>query len=144
MADKTTAMVVQRSIDNEAIYSPILDIGHRKRVESLQARHNKNLTSAEINALVRFCYMFAFANTIYLPYGKFDIILQTKLRYDINSFSRRVSDISHYEAIYRTKYIANSKGIYIATECHTGMHLFLHKNCPVPKLLKKCHPSLTI
>ena len=61
--------------------------------------------------------MFAFTNAIYLPYGKFDIILQAKLRYDINSCSRRDSDISHCEAIYRTKYIANSEGIYIAAEC---------------------------
>ena len=58
--------------------------------------------------------MFAFTNAIYLPYGKFDIILQAKLRYDINSFSRRDSDISHCEAIYRTAkpYIEFAKQIY--------------------------------
>ena len=54
-------------------------------------------------AFERFCYMFAFANTIYLSCDKFDIISLKKLRYDINSILRCDSNISHCKAIYRTE-----------------------------------------
>ena len=59
-----------------------------------------------------------FANSIYLPFGKFDIIYLHKFRYDINSWKLIATAIYHaFWHIACETHIANSNGIYIAAEC---------------------------